>query len=89
MRSSTLGTNISAVEVRRIAKNGLWLQIGDEQHFLPFKHFPWFKTAKVSSIRKVKLLNRNHVRWPELDVDLELDCIRNPDNYPLLLRPTK
>lgn len=87
MRSSTLGKNISTVEVTRIAKNGLWLQVHGEEHFLPFKQFPWFKEAKVSSVLKVKLLNRDHLHWPDLEIDLELDCIRHPDKYPLTYRP--
>ena len=84
MKSRTLGKNISTVEATRIAKDGLFLQVGNDQYFLPYEEFPWFKTAKESSVLKVRLLNANHLRWPELDVDLELDCIRNPDKYPLM-----
>jgi hypothetical protein len=46
MRSSALGKNISTVEVTRIAKNGIWLQVGDEQHFLPFKKFRGLKQRR-------------------------------------------
>ena len=86
MSFSVRGKNNSAIEVTCITNNGLLLQVGNEQHFLPFKEFPWLKAAKVSSVLKVKLLNPNHLRWPELDIDLELDCIRNPDEYPLMHR---
>jgi len=27
-----------------------------------------------------------HLRWPQLDVDLTLDSIENPDRYPLVSR---
>jgi len=89
MSFSVRGKNNSAIEVTCITNNGLLLQVGNEQHFLPFKEFPWFKTAKVSAVLKVKLLNPNHLHWPELDIDLELDCIRNPDKYPLMHSPTE
>ncbi|MEI8031986.1 MAG: hypothetical protein WCH05_01370 [Chlorobiaceae bacterium] len=29
---------------------------------------------------------RNHYYWPELDIDLTLDIIEHPENYPLKSR---
>jgi hypothetical protein len=47
MRSAALGGSISKPEVTNISKHGFWLLMGEEELFLPFKEFPWFKTATV------------------------------------------
>ena len=43
MASATLGANISQVEVTNVSKHGFWLLLDDEELFLPFAEFPWFK----------------------------------------------
>ncbi len=37
--------NISGVESANISRHGLWLLIDDEELFLSFDEFPWFKDA--------------------------------------------
>ncbi|MDP2983016.1 MAG: DUF2442 domain-containing protein [Candidatus Latescibacter sp.] len=76
--------NTSTVEVTNISKHGFWILIGSEELYLPFKDFPWFQKATVSSILKVELNGEEHLYWPELDIDLTLDSIRYPENYPLI-----
>ena len=88
MKSSTLGKSTSAVEVVGISKHGLWLHVRGEEYFLSFKVYPWFKDAKIASVLKVKLVHREHLYWPDLDVDLELESLRRPEKYPLTYRPT-
>ena len=88
MKSLTLGKSTSAVEVVSISKRGFWLQVQGDEHFLSFKLFPWFKDAKVAAVLKVKLLHHEHLYWPDLDVDLELESIKHPEKYPLTYRPT-
>lgn len=41
------GAATSAVEVTNISRHGLWLLLGDEELFLPFEHFPWFRRATI------------------------------------------
>ncbi|HAM35313.1 MAG TPA: DUF2442 domain-containing protein [Elusimicrobia bacterium] len=84
MRSSAPGKSISAVEVQDILKHGLWLYVRGEEFFLPYRLFPWFRDAKVSEVYHVTLLHGRHLYWPDLDVDLELASLRNPDKYPLV-----
>ena len=86
MKSDALGVGISHVEVTNISAHGLWLLIGNEELFLPFDEFPWFRDAPVSAILHVERPFREHLRWPELDVDLALDAIRDPKGYPLVSR---
>jgi hypothetical protein len=86
MRSETLGADTSDVEVTNISKHGLWVLLREEELFLPLTDFPWFKHALVSAILNVELTGPDHLYWPDLDVDLTLDSIRNPEKYPLVSR---
>lgn len=50
MKFETLGKDTSGAEVTNISKHGFWLLVADEELFVPFKEFPWFKEASVSEI---------------------------------------
>ena len=86
MKSETLGASTSEVEVTQISKHGIWLLLAEKEHFLSFENFPWFKDASVSAIHNVELLNEHHLYWPDLDVDLAIDSIKDPISYPLVSR---
>ncbi len=83
MKSAALGKNTSPVEVSNISPHGFWLLLGDEELFVPFSEFPWFREANVRQISRVELPTTHHLYWPELDVDLAVASIRNPKAFPL------
>lgn len=78
------GTDISVVEVTNISGFGIWLLVHGQEHFLPFEQFPWFQDASVKKILHVEMPSDQHLYWPDLDVDLELECILHPESYPLM-----
>lgn len=80
------GFATSSVEVTNISKHGFWLLLGDEELLLSFEHFPWFKSATVEQITHVEWPTPGHVYWPSLDVDLSVDSIRRPQDFPLVSR---
>jgi len=84
MTSAPLGTDISAVEVSHITKHGFRILLRDEELFLPFAEFPWFRDVAVGKILHVELPSDN-LYWPDLDVDLAVDSIRQPEHFPLLV----
>jgi hypothetical protein len=86
MKSPTVGSVISDVEVTHINEHGLWLLMKGAEYLLPYDQFPWFKDAKVSEILQVQLLHGQHLHWPALDVDLHLDMLAHPAAYPLVYR---
>ena len=51
---------------------------------MSFDDFPWFKNASVAAIQNVGLLNDHHLYWPDLDVDLAVESIEEPQRFPLL-----
>lgn len=86
MKSERLGSTTSEVEVTQISKHGIWVLLHEREHFLSFENFPWFKKAPVSAIHNVELLNEQHLYWPELDVDLVVESIYDPQRFPLMAR---
>ena len=92
MKSATLGKNTSGAEVTNISSHGFWLLMADEELFVSFKEFPWFKDASVSEILNVERPQPHHLYWPGLDVDVAVESIRHPEKFPLIskeLRLTK
>ncbi len=83
MNLSQPGAPTSAVEVVDISAHGIWLLTGDEELFLSYQEFPWFKQATVAAVFDVREESPGDFYWPQLDVDLCLDSIRNPEKYPL------
>jgi hypothetical protein len=84
MKSETLGTDTSGVEVTQISTHGIWLLLHEKEHFLSFENFPWFTNAPVSAIHNVELLNERHLYWPDLDIDLAVESIEDPEQFPLI-----
>lgn len=74
----------SGVEVTNISQHGFWILLRDEELFLPFAEFPWFRNVPIGKILNVELPSDNHLYWPELDVDLSVESIRHPDRFPLI-----
>jgi hypothetical protein len=77
------GTSTSEAEITNISAHGFWLLLDGRELFLPFEEFPWFKAAPVESILHLERPSPDHLRWPDLDVDLSVDSIENPGRYPL------
>jgi hypothetical protein len=73
-----------AAEVTNITPHGIWMLVQEAEKFLPFDRFPWFRSAKVSSIYCVDLPSENHLYWPELDIDLAIESIDCPEKFPLI-----
>lgn len=86
MKLRNHGKSISEAEIVNISQHGIWLSVNDTEYFLPYTDFPWFKKATIASIHNFRLLNANHIYWPTLDVDLELDSLANPEKYPLIYK---
>ncbi|CAH1195120.1 conserved hypothetical protein [Candidatus Nitrotoga sp. BS] len=84
MTSELLGNDILEAEVTNVSRHGFWLLLGDEELFVPFSEFPWFAQAPIGKLMNVELPQPHHLYWPELDVDLDVESIRNPAAYPLV-----
>ena len=86
MSSAAPGTTISAVEVTNVSKHGFWLLIQEEEIFVPFNDFPWFRDAPIGQLLNVELQSPRHLYWPDLDIDLAVESLFHPDRFPLISR---
>ena len=86
MKSAQRGRNTSAVEVTNISPQGFWLLIGEQERFVSFQAFPWFREATIAALTHVELPSPHHLYWPELDIDLAVESLDHPERYPLLSR---
>ncbi|MGL5034565.1 MAG: DUF2442 domain-containing protein [Microcystaceae cyanobacterium] len=84
MTLEMLGKNTSTVEVTHISAYGVWILSRDNEVFLSYEDFPWFKDVPVGYILNVEEPVPNHFYWPDLDVDLSFDIIQHPERFPLV-----
>lgn len=87
MSSSTLGQSISDVDISLVTAKGFWIFVQSKEYFLSFDDYPWFRNARIAEIMNVALKNQHHLRWDDLDIDIELDSLEHPERYPLCFAP--
>lgn len=83
MSSSTHGIRTSETEITHISSHGVWLLSNGRELFLAYDDFPWFKDAAVGKIIDVQEVSPGHFFWPQLDIDLGIESIENPEKFPL------
>ncbi len=86
MKSALRGKSTSATEVTNMSAHGVWLWLGDREVFLSYDRFPWFRNGSVGQVLNVKRVSDTHLHWPDLDVDLHVGSIDDPEKYPLISR---
>jgi hypothetical protein len=84
MKSLRHGRSISRVEIQGVSNHGIWLYAAGAEYFLSYESYPWFRDATIGQIYNVEFLFGAHLRWPDLDIDLELEALKHPENYPLV-----
>ncbi len=81
------GTNIFTgnIEITNIERDGFWILLPEKEYFVSFDRYPAFKQAKIEQIFNFRF-DEEEIQWPELDVDMEIEALRHPENYPLIFR---
>jgi len=82
MKLAKNGKSIS-ISVENISPFGIWMFVKGREYFLSYTDYPYFKDKSIKAIQNVKLLHEFHLYWPDLDIDLEIDNLENPQKYPL------
>jgi len=47
---------------------------------------PVFAREKGYVFLNVQMSGNDAIEWPDLDVDLEIDSLKHPDRYPLIMK---
>ncbi|MDE5776190.1 MAG: DUF2442 domain-containing protein [Treponemataceae bacterium] len=84
----TFGTDIlskpRAAEVTNISPFGIWLLAADgQEYFVPYSEYPVFESAAIKDIADVQTDILGNMHWSALDADIELDALRQPQEFPL------
>ena len=69
-----------------INDKGIMLSVMGRDYFLSYNRVPWMRDATISDVLNVRMSGKNAIEWPKLDVDLEVDSLRYPERYPLLIK---
>jgi len=83
MNSQSHGKHTSEIEVTNVSSDGVWLLIVDKEFFIPYDEFPWFKEVPIGKILKGEEQTPGHFYWPELDIDLGIESIEHPEQFPI------
>ena len=65
---------------------GILLSVCGQDYFLSYNRIPWMRNASINEVLDVRMCGRNAIEWPALDIDLEIESLRYPERYPLLIR---
>ena len=72
--------------VLMINAQGMMLSVLGQDYFVSYNRVPWLRDARVSSALNVRMAGPNAIEWPELDVDLEIESLKHPERYPLVMK---
>ncbi len=79
-------SNSTSASVLMINAQGIMLSICGHDYFLSYNRIPWMQDAPIRSVLNVQMSGPEAIEWPDLDVDLELDSLRHPERYPLVIK---
>jgi len=85
---TTLKSNINSTlaDVLMINDRGIMISVQGQDYFLSYNRVPWMRDATINEVLDVRMSGKNAIEWPKLDVDLEIDSLRHPERYPLLIK---
>lgn len=75
-----------AVDVLMINDRGIMISVMGQDYFLSYNRVPWMRDATINEVLDVRMNGKNAIVWPKLEVDLEVDSLRHPERYPLLIK---
>ena len=76
----------TSASVLMINAQGVMLSVQGQDYFLSYNRIPWMQDAPIRSVLNVQMSGPEAIEWPDLDVDLELDSLRYPERYPLVIK---
>lgn len=76
----------TSASVLMINAQGIMISVCGNDYFLSYNRIPWMQDAPIRSVLNVQMSGPESIVWPDLDVDLELDSLRHPERYPLVIK---
>jgi len=60
--------------------------VNEKEYFIPFSDYPFFRSASVEDVFRVRLFPPSQLHWEKLDIDIELEALEHPEAFPLVYR---
>lgn len=79
-------SQLTSVSVLMINAQGMMLSVQGQDYFVSYNRVPWLRDARISSALNVRMSGSRAIEWPELDVDLEIESLKHPERYPLIMK---
>ena len=79
-------TNSTLADVLMINDRGIMISVLGQEYFLSYNRVPWMRDATINEVLDIRMSGKNAIEWPKLDVDLEIESLRHPERYPLLIK---
>ena len=83
LKSNSQDTSVS---VLMINDKGIMLSVKGNDYFISYNRMPWIKNASITDALNVQMSGRNAIEWPTLNIDLEIDSLKHPERYPLIMK---
>jgi hypothetical protein len=77
--------NIS-VSVLMINAQGIMLSVQGNDFFVSYNRVPWLRDARISDVLNVRMCGQHAIEWEDLGVDLEIESLKHPERYPLVMK---
>ena len=84
--SSKNNISSTSADVLMINDKGIMISVQGQDYFLSYNRVPWMRDATISEVLDVRMSGKNAIEWPKLDVDLEVDSLKHPERYPLIIK---
>ena len=85
-RESEYTEACTSASVLMINAEGIMLSVQGHDYFLSYNRIPRMQDAPIRSVLNVQMSGSEAIEWPDLDVDLEIDSLRHPERYPLVIK---
>ncbi|WP_455591764.1 DUF2442 domain-containing protein [Bacteroides sp.] len=69
-----------------INAQGIMISVLGNDYFISYNRMPWLKEARISDVLDVRMSGRSSIEWETLGVDLEIESLKHPERYPLIMK---
>lgn len=76
----------TSVSVLMINAQGIMLSVQGNDFFISYNRMPWLRDARISDVLNVRMCGRSAIEWEALGVDLEIESLKHPERYPLIMK---
>lgn len=76
----------TSVSVLMINAQGIMLSVQGNDFFISYNRMPWLRNARISDVLNVRMSGRSAIEWETLGVDLEIESLKHPERYPLIMK---